>query len=69
MFTENSNLDWAPAYAKAAREIRNLLTDMNVGDRLIPERLLCIQLGVSRMTLRRALEPFHRTGILRASRG
>ena len=57
------------AYARAGKRIWEILSEMKEGDQLAPERQLCVQLGVSRVTLRRALEPFHRNGILRASQG
>jgi DNA-binding LacI/PurR family transcriptional regulator len=42
---------------------------MAVGDRIPPERQLCIDLGVSRVTLRRAMESLHREGFLTPKRG
>lgn len=58
-----------PAYARAAREIQRRLAGMKVGDRIPPERQLCIDLGVSRVTLRRAMEALHREGFLNPKRG
>jgi DNA-binding LacI/PurR family transcriptional regulator len=55
-----------PAYLRVAREIQQRLATMKVGDQLSPERQLCTELGVSRVTLRRALGYFHEKGILEA---
>jgi DNA-binding LacI/PurR family transcriptional regulator len=53
-----------PAHVKASREIHRLLRTMKVGEKITPERTLCQTLGVSRVTLRRALQTFFRQGIL-----
>ncbi|MDP0497781.1 MAG: substrate-binding domain-containing protein [Verrucomicrobiota bacterium JB024] len=58
-----------PVYARVAREIQRQLSGMEVGDRLPAERQLCTSLGVSRVTLRRAMEPLHREGFLNTRRG
>lgn len=42
---------------------------MAVGDRLPPEREFCAELGVSRVTLRKAMESLHREGFLQTRRG
>lgn len=64
-YSEDSLL---PAYARVARKVQARLARMTVGDRLPPERKLCEELGVSRVTLRRAMEPFHREGFLQTRR-
>lgn len=42
---------------------------MDVGDRLPSERQLSVELGISRVTLRRAMESLHREGFLDTRRG
>jgi len=42
---------------------------MEVGARMPSERELCAELGVSRVTLRKAMEPLHRDGFLETRRG
>lgn len=58
-----------PAYARVSKEIQSRLSRMAVGERMPSERELCIEMGVSRVTLRRAMEPFHRGGFLETRRG
>ncbi|AHF90523.1 transcriptional regulator [Opitutaceae bacterium TAV5] len=58
-----------PAYARVAREVQARLANMKVGDRLPPERQFCEELGVSRVTLRKAMESLHREGFLQTRRG
>jgi DNA-binding LacI/PurR family transcriptional regulator len=58
-----------PAYARVAREIQQRLAGMAVGERIPAERQLSIELGVSRVTLRRAMESLHREGFLDTRRG
>lgn len=45
-------------------ELRGLIDDLGVGDALPPERALAAQLGVARMTLRRAVDELVRDGRL-----
>lgn len=61
--------DLAPTYARVAREIHQMLSEMKVDDRLMSERQLSQKLGVSRVTLRRSLDYFQRQGILRTRAG
>ncbi len=58
-----------PAWARVAREVRTRLASLDVGDRLPPEREFCVELGVSRVTLRKAMESLHREGFLQTRRG
>lgn len=51
-------------YLSIRDEILDLVDDMNVGDALPPERTMAPQFGVSRMTLRRAVEELVREGRL-----
>jgi GntR family transcriptional regulator len=61
----------APAHAQIEERVAEAITagDLQAGDRLPPERELAGQLGVSRMTLRQALESLSRRGLLVRSRG
>lgn len=61
--------DLAPSYALVAREIHQMLSQMEVDERLMSERRLSEKLGVSRVTLRRSLDYFQRKGILRTRPG
>lgn len=58
-----------PAYARVAREIQRRLAGMKVGERITAERQLSSELGVSRVTIRRAMETLHREGFLDTRRG
>lgn len=58
-----------PAWARVARAVQARLASMKVGDRLPPEREFCVELGVSRVTLRKAMESLHREGFLQTRRG
>ena len=51
-------------YHSIRDEILDLIAELNVGDALPPERTLAPQFGVSRMTLRRAVEELVREGRL-----
>ncbi|MFJ4175899.1 GntR family transcriptional regulator [Microbacterium sp. NPDC089696] len=53
-----------PAYVRIAAELRSRIRagDPGVGDPLPPERELCVEFGVSRMTVRRALGVLEREG-------
>lgn len=53
-----------PAYTRIAAEIRARIQsgEFVVGDSLPPERELCVEFGVSRMTVRRALGVLEREG-------
>lgn len=61
--------DLAPAYALIARQIHQMLSKMEVGEKLVSERQLAKDLGISRVTLRRSLDYFQRQGILRTRPG
>lgn len=62
-----------PAYVRIAAELRSRIraSELQVGEPIPPERELCVELGVSRMTLRRALGVLEREGLVRrdATRG
>lgn len=59
-----------PKYLQIADILRNrVLTQMQPGDRIAPEVALSKQFGVSRETLRQALEPLEREGLITRSRG
>lgn len=57
-----------PAYVRVAREVQERLANMKIGEHLPPERKLSAELGVSRVTLRRAMESLRREGFLQARR-
>jgi DNA-binding FadR family transcriptional regulator len=59
------------AAADAAEKIKALITDgaLVAGDRLPPERDLCLQLAVSRPTLREAIRSLSAMGVLQARQG
>lgn len=63
----------APAYVRIASELRSRIVagELAVGEPIPAERELCVELGVSRMTLRRALGVLEREGIVHrdATRG
>lgn len=69
MISPGSSSHPLPAYAQAEREIRKMLSSMKEGERILPERVLCTQFGISRVTLRRAMESFHKSGVLSAQQG
>jgi GntR family transcriptional regulator len=60
-----------PAYEKVRRLLAAEITTgrIRAGSRLVPERILCEQLGVSRVTLRRALQNLVQQGLLTPSAG
>lgn len=62
---------WVPAYYQLEEAIRSLLSGgaLRPGMRLPPERELATQLGVSRMTVRGALQRLERDGLLDRRRG
>lgn len=65
-----SRLDeFLPSYARIEKELHKRISQMQVGERLMSERALCAEVGVSRVTLRRAMEKFHQEGFLEARRG
>ncbi|MBM9510268.1 GntR family transcriptional regulator [Actinacidiphila acididurans] len=55
--------------AKAALQHRIELGEVKPGSRLPPERELCRMLGISRVTLRKALTALVEEGVLRAAQG
>lgn len=57
---------WVPAYYQLEEAFRSRLTggQLAAGTRLPPERQIAIRLGVSRMTVRRALHGLERDGLL-----
>ena len=58
-----------PAYVRVAQALQQKLSEIGVGERLPPERQLCVEFGVSRVTLRKAMEALHRQGFLETRRG
>lgn len=56
-------------YHSIRDEILDLIAELDVGDALPPERTLAPQFGVSRMTLRRAVEELIREGRLQRRHG
>ncbi len=60
-----------PVYAQIADAMRNLLRSgvFPAGTALPPERALCEQFGISRMTLRQAYETLEREGLIESHRG
>ncbi len=60
-----------PAYAQIEDRVAEAIAagDLEPGDRLPPERELAGQLGVSRMTLRQALQTLERRGLVRRTVG
>jgi GntR family transcriptional regulator len=59
-----------PKYLQIADILRNrILTQMQPGDRLPPEIHLSSDFGVSRETVRQALEPLEREGLISRTRG
>lgn len=60
-----------PAYSKIQRLIARQIADgtLRLGDQLPPERVLCEQFGVSRVTLRRALKALAAEGLLTPTQG
>lgn len=51
-----------PKYHSIRDEVRDLIAALGVGDALPPERTLAVDFGVSRMTLRRAIDELVREG-------
>jgi GntR family transcriptional regulator len=60
-----------PAYAQIGDALKNLLRTgaIPAGTPLPPERVLCENLGVSRMTLRQACDALERDGLIESHRG
>lgn len=59
-----------PKYLQIAGILRNrILTQMQPGDRIRPEVSLSSDFGVSRETIRQALEPLEKEGLISRSRG
>ncbi|MCE5308345.1 MAG: GntR family transcriptional regulator, partial [Acidobacteriales bacterium] len=60
-----------PVYLQIAEGIREILKRglMSAGTVLPPERILCEQYGVSRMTLRQAFDVLNREGLIETQRG
>ena len=68
MFT---SIKAAQACDQIVQQIEQMISDgtLNVGDRLPSERALAIQFGVSRMTLRRAIQLLEGRGLVEARSG
>jgi GntR family transcriptional regulator len=59
-----------PKYLQIMDMLRNrMLTEMAAGQRIPPETDLCKQFGVCRETIRQALEPLEREGLITRTRG
>lgn len=58
-----------PLWLQAVATLREQVTGLATGARLPPERDLCQQLGISRVTLRKALLQLVDEGLLRSSHG
>lgn len=58
-----------PKYESVLETVRDLVASLRVGDALPPERALAAEVGVSRMTLRRAVEQLVREGQVVRRRG
>ncbi len=58
-----------PAHAKVQLALHKVLGNMQVGDKLVPERTLAQNLGVSRPTIRRAVSRLCEQGVLEARQG
>lgn len=56
-------------YHSIRDEIRDLIAALDIGDALPPERTLATELGVSRMTLRRAIDELAREGLITRRQG
>lgn len=53
-----------PKYAQVREEVLQLITDLPAGSPIPPERVLSTRFGVSRVTLRRAVDDLVREGLL-----
>lgn len=70
MTTHTTAMDkMLPAHAKVQLALHKVLTNMQVGDKLIPERVLAQRFGVSRPTVRRAVSRLCEQGVLEARQG
>lgn len=58
-----------PKYRAARDAVIDLITTLEVGDAIPPERMLASELGIARMTLRRAIGDLVRDGMLRRRQG
>lgn len=58
-----------PAYTQIVDSIRALVRDLTPGAPFPPERVMCQQLGVSKMTLRHAYGLLERDGLIESHRG
>ncbi len=68
---ESQPLDVSPAYELVVNRLRKAihLGTLRPGDKLPPERLHAVQLGVARVTLRGAIRVLESEGLIRISRG
>lgn len=53
-----------PKYAQVRDGVQELINDLPAGSPIPPERTLCLRFGVSRVTLRRAVDDLVREGLL-----
>lgn len=70
MTTQTTVMDkMLPAHAKVQLALQKVLVGMQVGDKLVPERMLAQRFGVSRPTVRRAVSRLCEQGVLESRQG